>query len=317
MRTPRLVEPLVAALALIASFIGVALCALPAVLLIGRPAWTEDQESGGPDVSYYNLNPFHVSRGYVLGRIWQAERERPFGGALGAIAGIVYSPLVAQVRLGTSVMEVKVQDDACFASKSAEAENIPNAFQKEAALQAARDRCSHTITPFLFKTNNTEIESQVYRSMGSTVLLSYVESRIVIATDVDATVEKIWPIDPGRRLPRSYWDRIDHFPVSSWLHAERGSIEGRVVKAAVEGNIRESYAVTVEVGTTGNVFQDMNIATSDLYDFVIECMLTNRPLRLFYLDLTSIAELLPDLLRGYRTPYRIYRVEARGGEGDK
>jgi hypothetical protein len=141
------------------------------------------------------------------------------------------------------------------------------------------------------------------------VLLYYTGHQVVLWTRTYDIVEKAWPVDGTAPLPPKSFDGLSRFPISRYLHYGKGSIEGHFVRASIEGNLRETYESTIQVGPSGNNFVEMSIASTELFDYIVQCMATGRSLRIYYLRLYSVEEWPIDLIKNYRTDFRIYRVD--------
>lgn len=276
-------------------------------------------ENSTPPVYNWNLNPFNESQGYVLGRVVKAARVRPYSGVTGAIAGLFYSPLVAEVRLGTSTTIVERVDRDCLdqliekrRQEIEDSATLPSTTEGGSAQLSPNvdeSSCRRRFTPMNVRTDDRRLIKKLTNTISEYKLIAFSQHRFILSTDVYDVVNDVYPVNPTHKFNRKFVDRIGDFPISSWFNVERGTDYGRIVRAEVEGNLRESYLVTVEVGTKGNQFVEMNITSSELYRFAIECMYSNQPLQLNYLDLSGAAQALPELVYGYRTKLRLYRID--------
>lgn len=273
------------------------------------PPATPVPSQSTPPVYNWNLNPLNESHGYILGRVVKAAHVRPYTGVTGAIVGIFYAPLIAEVRLGKSTTRVDRIDQDCVARTEEERRQNTDSPNPPPSQSQINEECRRRFTPIEVRTSSEELVNKLTSSILEPKLISFVEHRIILSTNVYTVATEVYSVNPEHKFSRTFVDRIEDFPISSWFNVERGATFGRIVRAEVEGNFRESYLITVELGPNGNQFMEINVTSSELYRFAIECMLSNRSLKLYYLNLSTMSQAVPELFFGYRTKLRLYRIE--------
>lgn len=116
----------------------------------------------------------------------------------------------------------------------------------------------------------------------------------------------MWKVNPSIPLQKSMSTDEGIFNTTTFT-PEKGIIQGRVVSASVESIFLKTYEVTIQLETSGNDFRRMSVSDSDLFNYIVRCMLSGRLLEIEYIKLMAVLRPLSDL-RGYSTDFRIVKV---------
>jgi hypothetical protein len=81
------------------------------------------------------------------------------------------------------------------------------------------------------------------------------------------------------------------------------------VVASQDGVIRRRFRIIMQLGAGGGKFVDLNVPTRELFNYIVSAMATGRLLRVHFFTLYSPQALPSNLLRGYGTNLRVYRVD--------
>jgi hypothetical protein len=73
--------------------------------------------------------------------------------------------------------------------------------------------------------------------------------------------------------------------------------------------LREIYEVLIQVGDSGNDFRRMNVAYTDMMNFILDAMLTGRLLRISFLKLLDFEATPEHTIEGYTTPFRVVGIQ--------
>ncbi|PWU21695.1 MAG: hypothetical protein C5B49_02235 [Bdellovibrio sp.] len=248
---------------------------------------------------HYNLNPLTPRRGFKMGFIDDSVVEG-------------YPPiktLEGRLLLGSNSSIAYGLDNNCVKAqqKNVKAEDLR--FRKLAEANV-RELCKVESNPWHFSTVHTSLQQRIDARLAKPVLIYFEHWRIMPFTATNEIAYTVW--EATRPVPQvRFVDVLDEFPFSEgeYRNYKHGEFEGRVVEASVEGFLRESYLLQIQRGPGGNDFVWMNLASSRLYDFIIQAMSTSRLLKIKFLYLYEIAQIPTWLLHGYRTYFRVYRVE--------
>lgn len=256
-------------------------------------------EQTAPDLSipHWNLNPFVASRGYRMGFLSQTRLE-----------GYLVKTLEGNLQLGYLSSSSPGIDQTCMEEKRSQLSD--HGTPDEEARAQAKAECQEMVNPWPYSglCFSYDQKRKIDR-INQAVLLSYRRFRVFPFTETNNVLQDVWPVSPDLVAIGDYFDAESSLPVSRHLHYENGSIDGRFVQATVQGNIRENYLATIQLGPSGNNFIRMNIPSSSLYDFIVKCMASGRFLRIHYFRLYGIESWPSALLTGTATRYRITRVE--------
>lgn len=246
---------------------------------------------------HWNVDPLAMDRGYKIGFLNNVRAE-----------GVVIKTLEGRLYLGYRSTGLRALDQDCMMSHEKILRDIPNQEDQDEAQRKAAVECEITQNPWEFSSLNTDYVDTMTK-MGDPLLIYFIRYRVYPFTETNNIVQQFWPVKTSKKLPATSIDRLDEIPLAGLLHYQNGVIEGRIVSATIEGNVRENYEVIIQVGTTGNNFVKMNISHSDIFDYAVQVMSTGHYLRIHYLKLFGIEAWPLDLIKGYRTHYRIYRIE--------
>lgn len=274
-------------------------------------------------VHHWNLNPLTYERGYTMGFLNRSTIEGvpPIRSLEGSIqlgfhssdAAIVDVDCVRRERQARG-LEVPPDLSAAVSGtrNPSRASRDRNPVGENLAPEVIRN-CQVEVNPWRFSTTELQQQAVLRTNTGRPVLIYYHGARIVIIPDTHRIIKEIWPVNHSRPLSALSMERKWSYPIGRFIHYGFGIVEGRFVRANVVKNIRQNYEVLVQLGPAGDNFVTMNLASSDLYEFIVEVMATGRYLRISYYELFNFQQWPSRLIQGYRTPYRIYRVDVIEG----
>ena len=250
------------------------------------------------EVPHWNLNPYYSEQGYKLGFI------NDFGAS-----GRAIKTIEGHMQLGFSSSTTTYVDRNCVSQREREILDMEDPQQRVIAFSQINEYCKRTLSPWAFSSSRDDLMDKLESVKGGPVLVYYYVPKITVVTDTNQIVEKVWGVDQQRKLKAKTLDRKNHFLVSQFLNYEDKNIDGRVVQAAIVGNLRSHYLLTIQIGGSGNNFTQMNVATSDLFDFIVESMAVGCMLRLYYINLYGFTRWPAQLFENYETHLRVYAVD--------
>ncbi len=242
-------------------------------------------------------NPLRTEEGYVLGSLASVARR-----------GVFVQTVEGEIKLGRFSSRGGFLDRSCFEAGVAEIESntgVPATFQER---QEIINRCTELINPWPFSNYDENLWAAVQRAGGDFILMFYRRYLVVPFTDSPNLFAKIYFVDP-EILPVGAQKTASGLIFSRNFHYAQGSLEGRIVKASLNGIVRKTYEIIMQVGHAGDVFRAFSISDKDLFDFAIKTMATGRFVRVSFYELFSIVAIPQALVRGYDTDYRVFRIE--------
>jgi hypothetical protein len=237
-------------------------------------------------------NPFRTSQGYVLGVLAGVQSR-----------GILIHTLEGSLKLGVTSSRGGYLDKPCYDQLLA-GNSRPNAQEQ----RIATEKCTVVINPWPFSNYNQHLISRFENLGGQLILVFYRTYPILPFTNSPNFVSKIYFVDPKiLDVGASYEARS--MPISSTLNYASGFLEGRIVKASLDGVFRRSFEFIIQIGSTGDVFTVVSLSDRRLFEFGIKAMSTGRYLKVSYFHLFGPLALPSDLLFDYKTNLRAHKIE--------
>lgn len=260
---------------------------------------------------YAYPNPFVWDRGYLLGRIVN-----------GRVEGILLKTYEAEAYLGENSSPGGILDQECFdrerenvlrqgldvpGAKSPTDEQIFSNEQPD--LDQAEQSCTIPVNPWPLSSYNRGYETKAARFGEALVVIKYTAIWLHPFLNSDYVLNGIWTIDPEYPLPGRSLDISDRMVLGSAIHYSAGHYDGLVVKASIHGVVRFGGRIIVQVGASGRYFVQLAVTDRQLFDFIVDCMSTGRLIRLYYYQIYTPQDIIPELLHNYGTTKRVYKVE--------
>lgn len=269
------------------------------VIMLQFPCLADEVEPAQIAIPHWNLNPLVRERGFLLGFLVDSR-----------VDGVIIKTVEGQFQMGFASTNATFVDPNCIADREGEVRTtIPEAPERMEAYHGIPEECTRPLNPRRFSSSDVTLQEELATLKGGPILIYYLDYRFVIFPLTRQILTKVWRVDPNRKDITKSLDEIGHFYLGRLLHKARGKIDGRIVRAALVGNVRENYEVTIQIGPSGNNFTVMNISSSSLYDHVVRLMATGNYLRIYYLWFFHFQEAIPNLFHNYQTNYRVYRVD--------
>jgi hypothetical protein len=236
-------------------------------------------------------NPFRTELGYVLGALAEVKS-----------AGILIHTLEGSLKLGVTSSRGGYLDRLCYDDEIEDRRPTPQ--QQSAATQ----KCTVAVNPWSFSHYNQHLLSRFENLSGQMVLVFYQSFPILPFTRSSNFISKVYFIDPEAMQVGSFYE-ASSMPFSSRVHYAAGFVEGRIVKATLDGVFRRSYELVIQVGMTGDIFTAISLSDRRLFEFAIRAMATGRYLKISYFQLFGPFAVPSDLLFNYRTNLRASRID--------
>jgi hypothetical protein len=252
------------------------------------------------ELHHWNLDPLTYERGYRMGYL-----------TIPTVTGYIIKTLEGGLQLGFNSSESHEPDKFCLEDEVARVRGLGTPEDRIDSYANLKNNCPIIDNPWLFSTPDTSFKDVLQKAKDQPILIYYIGYRVVLWTKTYEIVQKAWPIDGTAPVPPKSFSDIYRYPISrwKWLHYGDGTISGRVVRISIEGTVRESYETTIQVGVSGNNFVEMSLTGSDMFDYIVKCMATGRPLQIHFFRLYQPEEWSGDLLKNHRTNFRIYQVD--------
>lgn len=256
------------------------------------------QASDVPQVRY---NLWHLVEGYRLGFISNFGSE-----------GIQELwMLEGQLNQGTATTMGPIYDRVCVEEHEKAANSVEDPQRHAAIVAKAQDRCYLTEQPWPFSATDSDLLKQ-WDSMGVVPVVIYFERPVwtpyQLVTQTRDYLLGIFPINPSLAIEKKHVLRSS-LGGGKYFNREKKTIVGRIVKATLEQPIRKVYEVVIEEGLTGNSFLRMNVDDSDMFDYIVQAMLTGKMLRIEYVRFYGFEGVIPSEIFNYNTNFRITSVE--------
>lgn len=260
-----------------------------------------------------SYNPFVFSEGYILGHV---NKE--------SVEGTIWEGFEGEVLLGLDSVPGGVIEDECVNKKMREMQE-----QEQARTQAkdksqskvdmpqlreqAIDQCMIRINPFPISSYSTEWQDRLNK-IRATVDLSLIRFKGVWFHPLLASPYFIRQVIPVKDypLPTRSLNEIDQIPFYRSLHYGTSQVEGRAVIASMDGIIRKHFHVIVQSGVGAGKFVHIEVPTASLFDYIVKCMASGKLIRIYYVILYNPQAYPSNLLMGYGTGLRAYRVDVLG-----
>lgn len=245
-------------------------------------------------------NPLVFSEGYILGQIVKPTTE-----------GVVIKFFNAEILLGHNSVPARLYDEECIKTEMLKLSPTATARERSEAEQIARDYCSTRVNPFIVSSYNTAWHRQMSKAEGEPMALIYTRGYLIHPFLRSAyTVQELYPVNPKYRLPAPSMDVSESFRIYKRLHYGVSNLEGRIVMATMDGIvIRKRYHLLLQLGEGGGRFVHLDVPNRDIFDYIVRVMATGLPVRVSYYTLYSLEGLPSNLLRGYETNTRVFKVE--------
>lgn len=252
-----------------------------------------------------SYNPLVFSEGYVLGYVNKASVE-----------GTVWEGFEGEVLLGLGSNPGGVVEDECVNNKIKE---LQQQGQQEEARprqvtpqirEQAIDQCMVRINPFPISSYSTDWQDRLnkYRSSVDLTLIRFKGYWFHPLLSSPYFIKEAIPVK-NYPLPRRSIDDINKFPVYRSLHYGTSQVEGRAVIASMDGIIRKHFHVIVQSGVGAGKFVHVEVPNQSLFDYIVNCMATGKLVRIYYFILYDPQAFPSNILKGYGTGLRAYRVD--------
>jgi len=263
-----------------------------------KPAGRMRVETYLPEVTDHWWNPDIERLGYKLGYIIDADIE-----------GILFKTLEGKLKLGKDSSQGSILDSECYAHQIAQMDPHLDAGKVKIKRSEIETACQQVVSPWNFSSLHHDFLKDLQKSDTSPVLLYYRKYRYYPITQSDSIVEKVIPVDPHYPLPRTSMNVLDRYWFAKNFHYKMGFKDGRVVDAVLNGVVRDTYELLIQLGDSGNNFMRVSVTYRDMFDFIVECMASGKLLRIYYLELFGMEGTPKSLIFGYQTDYRVYQVD--------
>jgi hypothetical protein len=223
------------------------------------------------------LNPNDVARGYYLGSVTRAANQ-----------GALWNTFEATFLIGAHSPVGIIYDNNCL-------HDILKTHDRKA-------KCEIGLNPWTFSSFNTNYKNYFERYPGL-ILLRYVQRHFSPVLESHNIIREAFTVDSTIKLPQTKMEVPDLI-----VSYSTGYINGRVVRASLEGVARRTYELIIQGGDGGDHFYHMSVVHKNLFKFTVKAMLTGRPLRIHYERLYSAQAAIRRAL-GYDTNYRVIGVQ--------
>lgn len=242
----------------------------------------------------WSFDPMQYSAGYVLGTLIGVHRN-----------GRIIQTLEGSVKVGQASTAGGYVEQYCIDDAKSKLKSGPN---YPVELQNAERRCTVTINPWPFSSENEYLLNQLASIGDSEVVLYYRSYFYIPFTLSDNYLEKVYLVDPTL-LPRRASFTAPIPLVARIPRLVTGYYVGRVVKASYNNVIRKAREIVIQQGVGGGIYNEIAVPDRALFNFIIETMATGRYVRLYYYVLMRPLAGPENIVRGYTTDYRAYKVE--------
>lgn len=242
-------------------------------------------------------NPTRFEEGYVLGTLARVSSR-----------GVIIQTLEGEIKLGVTSTRGGYIDTDCF---DRETRSIPqeNREARDQRRQRALQQCTVVINPWPFSHLNERLLTNFEQISGQLLMVFYRTYMWVPFTDTNNYISHVYFVNPELLKIGDVYDASHLMPVTRTFHYATGIFEGRIVKAAMEGVVRKTYELIIQLGNTGDIFHQVSVSDKRLFDFALKAMSTGHYLRISYFQLYSPFAFPVNLVRGYNTKLRVYRIE--------
>lgn len=258
-----------------------------------------------------SFNPLVFSEGYVLGHVSKDSVE-----------GTIWEGFEGELLLGLGSSPGGVVEDECVNKKMKELQaqekaqqdksrpKPPSALLREQAI----DQCMIRINPFPISSYSTGWQDRLnkFRSTVDLTLIRFKGYWLHPLLDSSYFIKEIIPVK-DYSLPTKTLDQINRFPVYRNLHYGTSQVEGRAVIASMDGIIRKHYHLIMQSGVGAGKFVHIEVPTESLFDYIVNCMAAGKLIRVSYFILYDPQAFPSNILLGYGTSLRAYRVDVIEG----
>lgn len=252
-----------------------------------------------PVEGFWNPNRYEI--GYVLGILAHVASE-----------GVIIKTIEGSIKLGSLSARGGFLDRRCYDRELARGQNQPadaTPTPPEILQQRAIDNCTEKINPWPFSRYNPSLLAGFQPGRGQFVLVSYRSYFILPFTESPNYFSKLYIVDPQIMPIGTRIDARSRMPVSRRLHYASGSVKGRIVQASLNGVVRRTWELVIQVGNSGDVFERLSVNDRELFEFALRAMSTGRFLQIGYYQLFSPIAAPYRLILGYNTNSRVHSIE--------
>lgn len=242
----------------------------------------------------WSFNPMQYSAGYVLGTLVGVHK-----------IGRIIQTLEGSVKIGQMSSAGGFVEPKCLEMQKSRIKSGPN-YQVE--LQQAEQRCTVLINPWPFSSQNQGLLEPLAAIGESEVVLYYKSYFWVPFTRSNNYLQRVYLVDPTLLPPNaSYTVSI---PWAAYIpRLVTGFYVGRVVQASLNNVIRKAREIVVQQGRGGGIYNQISVPSRKLFNFIIKAMATGRYMRVYYYQLIGPLAAPENLVAGYNTDYRAYKVQ--------
>lgn len=247
-------------------------------------------------------NPITFSEGYALGHATTPSAT-----------GMVIKFFDTQIHLGVGSVPAALINDNCRIQQLESLAKNPKLTETD-RLKQAENRCSEPINPFVLSSYDSSWRE--YLSTHNPDLALYKFTGYIAHPFLNSPyiIEDVVPTNPSFNLPSESMDESQRFAVYPKIHYGRSQYDGRVVVASLDGIVRRHFQIVMQIGRAGGHFERLNVPTRRLFNYIVDCMATGRLLRVYYYVLYGPQAWPSNLLHGYTTNLRVYRVDVIGDQ---
>jgi hypothetical protein len=244
-----------------------------------------------------SLNPLRYSEGYVMGTI----------ASLGSKGVIIYT-LEGEIKLGHASAKGGFIDEGCVPDRIHVLLNSARFASFEQVWSQARIDCTVEINPWPFSSYAKEDLYPIRENKTPFVAIHFRSYFWLPLLKSENYLVRVYPVDSDILRDGEYYES-KKMPVARTLRYEEGFLDGRIVKASLDGVIRKANEIVVQHGTGGNVFSILSVSDKAMFEFIIKTMLAGKMVRIHFVQLFRPMAKPINLIRGYDTNYRVFRVD--------
>jgi hypothetical protein len=247
-----------------------------------------------------SFNPFRYSTGFVLGVMPNPSAKAHY---------VVWWTLEGEMRLGPlSTSTGSMIDRTCLKRYMETVKEKRNTVEYQMKEFEGRAKCTIIdLSPWYFSGYHWSYAEKL-QLKNDYVVLHYSSYHLIPIVNSNNYFLQVIPTDPsilhvGDRFPQNAG------PASFLKEGEHGVFDGHIVKASLDGTIRNGYSIAIQIANAGDQYEQLNVTDSAMFDFVVKAMVSGRYVRVGYNDFYNYDTFIPNFIHGYKTDYRPYQIE--------
>ena len=244
-----------------------------------------------------SLNPLRYSEGYAMGILANLKST-----------GVVINTLEGDLKLGHLSSKGGIVDNACVpqvVNRLLRKKEVKNS--EEANARATRE-CTLQVNPWHFSNLDEGLLRDIRQMENSNVAVFFRSYFWIPFVDSDNYLIRVYPVNRDILKVGDFYES-DGMVLSRTIPYQKGYIDGRVVKASLDGVIRKAHEVLIQQGAGGDVFSRLSVDDNRVFDFIVKAMLSDRFLRIHYVRMFSTMAAPINAITGYDTSFRVFRVD--------